>query len=90
MRKKVDIMKEEITHLRSSSRAHMHHSSRKSYAYDDSKSSLEVYDIRHQGIRYEMDGLQGDLRNINPPSSDGEREREYDYESYFLEIWKYI
>jgi len=32
--------------------------------------------IRNQRRRHEVDNLQGKLRNINPPSFDGEKERE--------------
>jgi hypothetical protein len=37
-----------------------------------------------------MDGFQGELRKIKPPYFDGEREREYDVESWFLKIRKYF
>jgi hypothetical protein len=34
--------------------------------------------------------LQGELRNINPPSFDGEKEREDDDEEWFLRIRRYF
>jgi hypothetical protein len=40
-----------------------------------------VSPIRNQIIIYELDSLQGELRNIKPPSFDGGREREYDAEA---------
>jgi hypothetical protein len=39
-----------------------------------------VSPIRHQRRRHELEILQGELRKLNPPSFDGEREREDDVE----------
>jgi hypothetical protein len=49
-----------------------------------------VSPIRHQRRRHELDSLQGDLRNIKPPYFDGEREREYDVEAWFLGLMRYF
>ena len=77
---------------RSAIKNHRHHSplysTRKFYAFEESRSNLEVSPIRH--TRYELDNLQGELRKIKPPSFDGEREREDDVESWFLGIKNYF
>jgi hypothetical protein len=44
----------------------------------------------HQRRRYELESLQGELRNLKPPYFDGEKEREYDDESWLLGIMKYF
>jgi hypothetical protein len=99
MRKKEDIMKEEITiedpsHSISSSITHRHHSppysTRKFYASEDSISNPKVSPVRHQRRRHELDGLQGEMRKLKPPSFDGEREREDDVEAWLLGIRKYF
>jgi hypothetical protein len=46
--------------------------------------------VRHQRRKHEVDNLQGELRKINPPSFDGEREREYDVEAWFLGLERYF
>jgi hypothetical protein len=67
---------------RSASGNHRHHSppysSRKFYASEDSISSMEGSHVRHQRRRHDLEDLQGELRKINSPSFDGEREREDD------------
>jgi hypothetical protein len=42
-----------------------------------------VSPVRHQRRRKELKILQGDLRNLKPPSFDGERGREDDVEAWF-------
>jgi hypothetical protein len=83
-----------VGHSRSDRRTHRHYSPpylrRKFYAYEDSISNPEVSPIRHQRRRYELDNLQGELRNLKPPSFDGERERENDSKYWFLGIKKYF
>ena len=37
-----------------------------------------------------MDCLQGEIRNLKPPSFDGEREREDDFEACFLGLRRYF
>jgi hypothetical protein len=82
------------SYSRSASRTHRHHSppylARKFYASEDSISSPEVSPIRHQRRIYELDSLKGELRNLNPPSFDGEREREDDDEAWFLGLERYF
>jgi hypothetical protein len=34
--------------------------------------------VKHKRRRHELESLQGELRNLNAPSFDGEREREVD------------
>jgi hypothetical protein len=79
---------------RSSSRAHRHHSppysARKFCASQFSLSSLEVSHVRHQRRRHEVDSFQGDLRKINPPSFDVEREMEDDAEAWLLGLRRYF
>jgi hypothetical protein len=93
MRKKADIMKEEITTKRaryssSASRTHRKHSppylARKLYASEDSISNPKVSLVRHQRTRIELDNLQGDLRKLKPQSFYGEREREDDAEAWII------
>ena len=45
---------------------------------------------RKQRRRHELDSLQGELRNIKPPSFDGEREREDDVKAWFLGLRRYF
>jgi hypothetical protein len=52
--------------------------------------SPKVSPVRHQRRRHEVDSLQGEMRNINPPSFDGEREREDDVEAWFLGLRRYF
>jgi hypothetical protein len=63
---------------------------RKSYAYEDSMSIPKVSLSRHKRRIDELDDLQGELRKLKTPSFDGERERQYDVEVYFLGIMKYF
>jgi hypothetical protein len=81
-------------HSRSASRTHRHHSppysTRKFYALKDFVSSLEVSLIRHQRRRQEVDSLQGEMKNLNPPCFDGEREREDDAKAWFLGLKRYF
>jgi hypothetical protein len=51
---------------------------------EDPVSNPEVSHVRHQRRRQELDSLQGDLRKLNPPSFDVEREREDDVEAWLL------
>jgi hypothetical protein len=53
-------------------------------------SSPEVTHVRHQIRRHELDSLQGQLRNLKPPSFDGERGREDDVEAWFLGLKRYF
>jgi hypothetical protein len=46
--------------------------------------------VRHQRRRHELDNLQGELRKINPPSFDGEKEMEDDDEACILGIGRYF
>jgi hypothetical protein len=46
--------------------------------------------VRHQRRRHELDSFKGDLRNLKPPSFDGERERDSDVEAWLLGIKKYF
>ena len=46
--------------------------------------------VRNQRTRHELDSLQVDLRNLKTPSFDGEREREDDYEAWFLGLRRYF
>jgi hypothetical protein len=82
------------SYSRSASITHRHHSPPYSARnFDASKysvSSLEVSPIRHQRRRHEVDNLQGDLRKLNPPSFDGEKEREDDVEAWFLGLRRYF
>jgi hypothetical protein len=41
-------------------------------------------------MRHEVDSLQGELRNLKPPSFDGEIEREDDVEAWFLGLGSYF
>ena len=79
---------------RSASRSHRHHSppylARKFYASEYSISSPELSLVRHQRRRHEVESLQGEMRNLKPPSVDGEREREDDVEAWFLGIMRYF
>ena len=71
-----------LGYSRSTSIIHRHHSppysKRNSYAPDDLVSSPEVSLVKHQRRKQEVYSLQGELRNIKPPSFDGEKEREDD------------
>jgi len=82
------------SHSRRASRTQRHHSppysARKFCASKDSRRSLQVSLVRHQRRIYGLDSLQGELKKINPPSFDGEREREDDFEAWFLGIGKYF
>jgi hypothetical protein len=82
------------SYSRSASRTHRHHSppysTRNFYASEDSIHSLEVSPIRNKRRRHELDSLQGEMRNINPPSFYGEREREDDVEAWLLGIKRYF
>jgi hypothetical protein len=49
-----------------------------------------VSPVRHQRTIHELDSLQGELRNLKPPSFDGEREREDDVEAWFLGLGRYF
>jgi hypothetical protein len=49
-----------------------------------------VSPVKHQRRKQEIDILQGELRKLKPPSFDGEREREYDVEAWFLGIRRYF
>jgi hypothetical protein len=49
-----------------------------------------VSHVRHQRRRHDLDNLKGELRNIRPPSFDGEREMEDDVEAWFLGLMKYF
>jgi hypothetical protein len=49
-----------------------------------------VSHVRHQRQRHELDSLQGELRKLNPPSFDGEREREDDDEVGLVGTRKYF
>jgi hypothetical protein len=62
----------------------MLYSTRKLYAYEDSIRCPKVSHVRNQRRRLELDSLQGDLMKLNPPSFDGEREREYYVEACLL------
>jgi hypothetical protein len=79
---------------RSASRSHRHnsppYSARKFYAFEYSLSSLEVSPVSHQRKRHELDNFQGEMRNLKPPSFDGEREREDDVEAWFLGLMRYF
>jgi hypothetical protein len=79
---------------RSASRSHGHHSPTYSerifYALDDLVSSPEVSLIRHQRRKQEVDSFQGEMRKLNPPSFEGERERKDDVESWFLWLRRYF
>jgi hypothetical protein len=57
---------------------------------DDPVRSPEVSPVRHQRRKQEVDSLQGDIRNLKPPSFRGEREREDDVEAWFLGIKRYF
>jgi hypothetical protein len=46
--------------------------------------------VRHQRRRHELESFQGELRKLNPPSFDGEREREDDVEAWLLVFRKYF
>ena len=46
--------------------------------------------VRHQRRKHGLDSLQGELRKINPPSFDGEREREDDVEAWLLGCRRYF
>jgi hypothetical protein len=81
-------------HSRSANITHRNHSppysTRKLYASEDSISSPEVSHVRHQRRRHELDSFQGELRKLNPPSFDGEREREYYNEACMLGLGRYF
>jgi hypothetical protein len=83
-----------VCYSRSASRAHGYHSppysERKFYVVDDPIRSPEVSPVRHQIRKQEVDSLQGELRNLKPPSFGGEREREDDVEAWFLGIRRYF
>jgi hypothetical protein len=49
-----------------------------------------VSHVRNQRRRHEVDSLQGEMRNLNPPSFDGEREREDDVEAWLLGCRRYF
>jgi hypothetical protein len=49
-----------------------------------------VSHVRHQRQRHELDSLQGELRKLNPPYFDGEREREDDDEVGLVGTRKYF
>jgi hypothetical protein len=46
--------------------------------------------VRHKRRKQEVDSLQGEMRKIKAPSFEGEREREYDVEAWFLGIMRYF
>jgi hypothetical protein len=83
-----------VGYYRSARRAHGHHSppysERNFYASDDPVSSPEVSPVRHQRRKQEIDSLQGEMRNLKPPSFEGEREREDDVEAWFLGLRRYF
>jgi hypothetical protein len=66
-----------VGYSRSVRRAPRHHSppysERKFYASEDPISSPEVSHVRHQRRKQEVDSLQGEVRNIKPPSFEGEK-----------------
>jgi hypothetical protein len=49
-----------------------------------------VSPIRNQIKRHEIDSLQGEPRKLKPPSFDDEREREDDFEAWFLGFMSYF
>jgi hypothetical protein len=67
-------------HSRSASRAQRHHYSPTClsmifYASKESRRNLEVSLVRHQRRIYEFDILEGELRNLKPPTFDDENKR---------------
>ena len=81
------------SYSRSDNRTHRHcspHSTSKFYASEDSISSPKVSLVRNQRRRHEFDSFQRKLRKLKPPSFDGEREREYDVEAWFLGLRRYF
>jgi hypothetical protein len=83
-----------VGYSRSASTAHGHHSppysERNLYASDDPIRSPEVSPIRHQRRKQEVDSLDGEMRKLNPPSFEGEREMEDDVEAWFLGLRRYF
>jgi hypothetical protein len=82
-------------HSRSATKTQRHHyspthSTKKSYASEESKSSPKVSLVRHQRRRHEQDNLQGELRKIKPPTFDGENKMGEDVEAWLLGIRKYF
>jgi hypothetical protein len=49
-----------------------------------------VSPVRHQRRRQEVESLQGEMRNLKPPSFDGEIKREDDSEAWFLGLERYF
>jgi hypothetical protein len=46
--------------------------------------------VRHKRRKQEVDSLQGELRKLNPPSFEGEREREDDAKNWLLGLRRYF
>jgi len=51
------------------------HSTMIFYASEESRSNLEVSHVRHQRRIYDLDNFQGEIRNLKPPTFDGENKR---------------
>jgi hypothetical protein len=57
---------------------------------DDPVNSPEVFPVRHQRRKQEVDSLQGDLKKLKPPSFEGEREREDYAKAWFLGLRRHF
>jgi hypothetical protein len=83
-----------VGYSRSASRVHGHHSppysGRNLYALYDPVSSPEMSPVKCQRRKQEVYCLKGELRKLNTPSFEGEREREYDFEAWFLGLGIYF
>ena len=82
-------------HLRSACRDQKHHYSpsprrKEYYSSEGPMSSSKVSPVRHQRKRHEKEELHGEIRNIKPPTYDGEKKRNEDVESWLLGMRGYF
>lgn len=64
------------------------HSTKRDYAFLESKSSLSLLPIRHQRIRFKTNNLQRELRMIKHPTFDGDHKNGEDVNSWLLRMRK--
>jgi hypothetical protein len=60
------------------------------YASENPARSPKLSLVRQQRRKQEVYSLQGDLRKLKPPSFEGEREKEDDFEAWFLGLRRYF
>ena len=67
-----------------------HYAIKKSYTIEDSSNNPEMSLVAHHKIRYVDKNMQWELKEIKPPTFDGEHKKGEDVEALMLGMRKYL